>query len=173
VAFVRTATVTHTFTRIDLMSLQVKRVLLRCRVDDSSARRIIAGIGKRWIAEISVYGMDRNHACIAELFIAIDWARNAFHMSAGRNTVTIDGRWRNGISIEVESALELFEELCTAERLTMLCHTRYRVGVDRIAANKILGFTAAKPVRWRGKAIGTMMSVPEVDEFTVGVRIAE
>jgi hypothetical protein len=168
-----THTATRTFTRIDLMKLQIERVLYRCRIDETSTRQILAAIDQKWIAEISLYGMDTTGECHAELYMSIDWARNELHIAAGRNTVGVDDRWRDGIAIEVEKTLALFEDVCAERDLKVIFHTRYRSGVDSIAANEHLGFVAVNPVRWREGKVGSAMSVPELDEFTIGVRLTE
>jgi hypothetical protein len=111
--------------------------------------------------------------CHAELYISIDWDRNALHVAAGRNTVDVDGRWRDGIAIEVDRTLALFNDLCAERDLAVAFHTRYRAGVDRAAANGHLGFAPADPVQWREGRLGSAMSVPELDEFTIGVRLTE
>lgn len=171
-SFTRTSTATRTFTRIDLMRMQIQRVLMRCRVDEESTNKLLLAVTKKWIREISLYGLDGIGNCVGELFISIDWTKNQLHVAAGRNTVTIDERWKNDVSIEVEMALNLFEDLCRAERLSTIWHCRYREGVDGLLANTQLGFESATPVKWRGGYTGTGMSIPELDEFTVGVRIA-
>ncbi|HXA62217.1 MAG TPA: hypothetical protein VNW94_23960 [Streptosporangiaceae bacterium] len=39
-------------------------------------------------------------------------------------------------------------------------------------ANRELGFVSARPVQWSGGFQGTTMSIPELDEITVGVYLA-
>lgn len=168
-AITRTATYTATYTRTELIKLQVERVLVRSAMAPESVRAVLKGVDQRWISEISVYGLDRNGECHAELFIKIDWSRNALHMSAGRDTVQVDAGWQGGISTEVDLALGKFELFIRELGLRKVVHTRYGPGVDRAMANRQLGFTPATPVRWRGGTFGTVMSIPELDEVTVGV----
>jgi hypothetical protein len=172
ISLTRTATATRTFTRMDLMKMQIQRILLRCRVDTVATSKLLLGVSKKWIHQISLYGMDTNGQCVGELFVAIDWTKNELHVAAGRNTVTIDQRWQDDIAIEVEMALKLFEELCQAELLSTTWQCRYRANIDGSTANEHLGFRNATPVTWRGGFTGAGMSIPELDEFTVGVRIA-
>lgn len=172
-AVVRTRTATKTFTRVSLMKMQIDRVLTRSRVSSDYIRRILRGVDNRWIAEISVYAIDGAEACWCELFMRIDWSRNEIHVADGRDAVTIDSRWTDDIAVEVEKALGLFEDYANDHDLRILVHTRYRSEVDREAANRTLGFVNAEPVRWAGGMVGSAMTVPELDEFTVGINIID
>ena len=169
----RTTTATRSFTRVDLMKLQIERVLYRCRIEERSTQKILTAIDNQWIAELSLYGLDISDVCHVELYMAIDWARNKLHVAAGRNTISIDDRWRDGVAIEVEKTLALFDELCTERELSVLLHIRYRPGLDFQSINRSLGFAPAGPVHWRSGEVGSTMSPPELDEFTIGVRITE
>lgn len=172
-AVVRTRTATKTFTRVSLMKMQIDRVLTRTRVSSDYIRRILMGVDHKWIAEISVYAIDGADACWCELFMQIDWSRNEIHVAAGRDEVTIDSRWTDDIAVEVEKALGLFEEYADEHDLRILVHTRYRSGVDREQANRKLGFVNADPVRWAGGMVGSAMTVPELDEFSVGINLVD
>lgn len=171
--FTRTRTRTQTFTRAELIVVQVDRVLTRQRLPERYVDKILKGIRRRLIAEISIYGLDVHDACYAELFMRIDWARNQFHLAAGRDKVTIDSRWHDNLSIEADKSMELFEAFCHEFSLAVSCHARYAPGVDRDVANRELGFVRAEPVRWAGGLVGTAMSVPELDEFAVGVHFVD
>ena len=170
-AITRTRTATKTFTRVTLIKLQVDRILSRCDVDGDTIMKILMGIEEKWIQDIHVYALDGATKCWAELHVKIDWDRNQLHVTAGREQVTIDTRWRDDIAIEVEKTLALFEEYCQDKSLRFEVHTRYRRGVDRDSVNTRLGFVTAIPVQWAGKSFGSAMTVPEVDEFTIGINL--
>lgn len=172
-AITRTRTVTKTFTRTDLIKLQVDIALNRVGIPAASIKRFLLGLEYRWIAEISVYALDSHGQCWSELFFRVDWERNQFHILAGRDSVAIDERWRNDTAVEVERTLNLFYEYAMEHRLNVICHSRYRPGVDRAHANRTLGMVDASPVTWLGGTIGSSMTVPEVDEFTVGINMFE
>jgi hypothetical protein len=172
-AITRTATSTQTYTRTVLIKLQVDRVLSRVNLASSHIAKILQGIDNKWIAEVSVYGMNAQGYCSAELFMKMDWERNQFHVSVGKESLSVDNSWTGGISLEVEKTLGLFLEFVQSESLTALVHTRYAPGVDREAANRALGFVTASPVQWSGGFVGTAMTIPELDEFTVGLRLRE
>lgn len=170
-AVTKTRTQTKTFTRISLMKLQVDRILTRSRVGQSTIEKILDGIDRKWIAEVSLYGLDDDGKCWSEMYVKIDWDRNRIHVSAGRDSVAIDDRWRDDVAIEVEKVMELFEEYAEAQDLRIKCHTRYASGVDRDKANEVLGMKSVSKVKWAGGSEGSAMTVPEIDEFTVGIKL--
>jgi hypothetical protein len=170
-AITRSATHTSAYTRMALIKLQVSRVLQRTRIDASSARKILLGIEKRWISEISVYGLDGKDVCHIELYMKIDWSRNEIHISAGRDSIDIDERWHDGISIEVEQSMALFEDYARELALHNIFRVRYSPGVDLQFVRNQLGFKGAEPVKWRDGFRGTAMGIPELDEFTIGIRM--
>jgi hypothetical protein len=171
-AIARTATHTTTYTRMELIKLQVSRVLMRTRIGASSTRSILLGIENRWISEISIYGLDDIGICHVELYMKIDWYRNQFHIAAGRDSIDIDDRWNDGISIELEQSLALFEDYSREMELHNIFRVRYDPGVDRQFVRSQLGFSSADPVKWKGGFKGTAMGIPELDEFTIGINMA-
>jgi hypothetical protein len=170
-AITRTRTATKTFTRVVLIKLQVDRILSRCDIDSDTIMKIFTGIDEKWIQDVHVYGLDSTGQCWAELHVKIDWERNQLHVTAGREQVSIDSRWRDDIAIEVEKTLGLFEEYCKDKSLRFNVHVRYRSGVNVAHANSRLGFVAAERVRWAGEYFGSAMSVPEIDEFSIGINL--
>lgn len=172
-AVTRTTTVTKTFARVELIGLQIGIALRRAGVAESSARNVLQGASEKLIGEVSLYGLDSTKRCWAELFMKIDWRRHELHMTAGRTTVAIDAGWHDDLSVEVEMSERLFKDFCATHGLNVHLVIRYRPGVDRDAANRRLGFVRAAPVVWRGGAVGTAMSIPELDEFSVGVRLLD
>lgn len=172
-AISRTATYTATYPRMELIKLQIKRVLVRSGVDEGGVKSVLSGIEKRWISEVSVYVLDAGGDCYFELSIKVDWKRNEIHLSAGRDIVEVDSSWKNGISAEVDLSLGTFEKFVRERRLRKEVRVRYAPGVDRDKVNRILGFTPAAPVRWRGGTVGTAMSIPELDEVTVEIKGVE
>lgn len=171
-AIARTVTYTAAYARTELIKLQIERVLARSTQDRDYVRRLLLGVDRRWIGEISVYGLDQTDACHAELFVKIDWSRNTLHMSAGRDTVQVDAGWQDGISTEIDLALQKFEVVTRELGLRKVIYSRYAPGVNRETANRELGFQSANPVQWRSGFFGTTMSIPELDEVTVGVNLA-
>lgn len=172
-AITRTATYTATYTRTVLIKMQIERVLMRSGMNPRNMRSVLHGVDQRWISEISVYGLDGQGYCHTELFVRIDWNRNALHLAAGRDTVQIDAGWEDGISTEIDLALQKFETFCRDLRLTKKVTVRYAPGLDSHDINRRLGFSPAAPVQWRGGTIGTVMSIPELDEVTVGLNAAD
>jgi len=134
---------------------------------------IMKGINKKWIAEISLYGMNGQGLCAGELYVKIDWQRNTFHLAAGKDSILLDQSWNDGVSVEVEKTLALFLDFLSAEGLTIKCTTRYATGVDRTYANSVLGFSRGQKVTWVSGTVGTAMTIPELDEFTIGVKFSQ
>jgi hypothetical protein len=172
-AITRTATYTATYTRQALIELQISRILGRVGADRATQDAIIKGLHSKWIKELSFYAMNNVNQCRAELFVKIDWGRNSLHVSAGRDTISLDTSWRDGVAVEVEKTLALFLEFKASESLNVSIHTRYAPGVDYAHANRTLGFAPAGPVTWANGSIGTAMTIPELDEFTIGLNFAE
>lgn len=172
-AITRTATASTTHTRMALIKLQVSRVLQRTRIEASSTRSILLGIENRWISEISVYGLDDKDVCHIELYIKIDWSRNEIHIATGRDTIDIDDRWNNGVSIEVEQSVALFEEYSRELNLHNIFHVRCSPGMDRQVVWNRLGFKDVSKVKWRDGFRGTAMGIPELDEFTIGINMGQ
>jgi hypothetical protein len=171
-AITRTATYTATYARTELIKLQVERALVRSVMAPKSVRAVLWGVDQGWISEISVYGVDHNDECHAELFIKIDWSRNALHIAAGRDTIQLDAGWQGGISTEIDLALGKFEMFTRELGLRKIFRVRYSPGVDRDTINQKLGFRPGTPIRWHGGAVGTVMSIPELDEVTVGINVS-
>lgn len=169
----RTATYTATYTRLALIELQISRILGRAGASRSYQDSILKGVRNKWIAEISLYGMKYSGLCSAELYVRIDWQRNTLHISAGKDSISLDPSWHDGVSVEVEKTLALFVEFVSSEHLNVIIRTRYAPGVDRAYANRILGFESAEPVRWASGSIGTAMTIPELDEFTIGLNLSQ
>ncbi|MEV4173409.1 hypothetical protein [Nonomuraea sp. NPDC049709] len=171
-AIARTATYTATYARGELIKLQVHRILARCSNDQVHIRNLLRGVERRWISEISIYGLDQFGTCHVELFVKIDWGRHMLHMSAGRDTVQVDAGWQDGVATEIDLALQKFELVTRELGLRKIVHSRYAYGVDRDMANRELGMSPANPVQWRSGFYGTTMSIPELDEVTAGINLA-
>lgn len=171
-AVTRTVTYTKTYARTELLKLQVQRVLTRSTQNKSTITNLLKAIEYRWLHEVSVYGMDGNDKCHAELFVRIDWSKNALHMSSGRDTVQVDAGWEGGVAAEIDSALQTFELVIKELGLRKYIQFRYTPDVDQDMANRKLGFSKAKPVQWRSGYVGTTMNIYEIDEMDVGVNLA-
>jgi hypothetical protein len=169
----RTATFTATYTRQDLIELQISRLLGRVNASRSYQDAIMKGVRYKWIGELSLYGMNYSDRCKAELYVKVDWQQNRLQVAAGKDSIQLDSSWTQGVSVEVEKTLSLFSEYIKAEHLSVTIRTRYAPGVDREHANRVLGFETVERVKWASGSIGTAMSIPELDEFTIGINFAQ
>src|SRR6266404_3530448 len=123
--YTRTATTSKTFTRIDLLKLQVVIALRRARVAPATVGKIRKGVENGWLEKIVVYGVDSSDLVWCQLTLSIDWAQHSIHLTAGRVSVSIDDRWANDTAIEVDETLGLFEQFTRAKGLTSKVHVWY------------------------------------------------
>ncbi|MEV0975934.1 hypothetical protein [Streptomyces sp. NPDC049915] len=126
---------------------------------------------KKYVEHLLIYGTDLLGTVWCELDIKIDWSRHEFHMAAGRTTVGIDSRWRDGAAIEVDEAVDLFEKCMAARGLSPKVMYRYPAGADVQTIRKELGTGPGDPVKWAGVAEGPQMRVSGLDEVSAGIRI--
>ena len=168
ITYSRTATTTKTFTRIDLLKLQVVIALRRARIDSGTVNKIRNGVEKGWIEKIVVYGIDANDLAWCQLTMTIDWSQHKLHLTAGRISVSIDDRWKNDTAIEVDETLGLFEQYTQAKGLTSKVFVWYPNHVERESVQRALGFVTASPMNWAGQLQGTAMKIPELDELAIG-----
>ena len=169
----RTVTYTTTYTRQDLIELQISRLLSRVDASRSYQEAIMKGIRNKWIGELSLYGMNYSELCKAELYIKVDWQQNRLQIAAGKDSVKLDSSWSQGVSVETEKTLSLFLEYVSAEHLRVTVRVRYAPGVDHAHVDRVLGFKTVERVKWVSGKIGTAMSIPELDEFTIGMNFAQ
>lgn len=167
-AFTRTATVTKTFSRIDLLKMQVTIALRRTRVAKTTISKIQMGMDRRWIEKIIIYGVDGTGKAWCGLTIRIDWARHQLHMAAGRTTVAIDERWEDDTAVELDETLRLFEDFVATRDLQPLIHVWYPSGLNHSQIRQDLGFVTANSVSWAGHHHGVTVGIPEIDEMTIG-----
>lgn len=172
----RTVTYTKsiTCTRIDVIKSQVKIALVRTtELSDSTIKNcILEGIERKWISEVSVYGLDSSNLCKAQLIMEIDWEHHDLQIANGKATVVIteDGRtWKDNTAAELREAIILFMDYAKANNLKAKCHTRYAPGVNREEANRVLGMVDAEPIKWGAQHNGFLdFYIPEIRELRVG-----
>jgi hypothetical protein len=169
----KTKTVTATFTRINLIKSQIKIALIRTTdlSEETVEKSILKGIEKKWIKTVSIYALDTNNYCHAQLLLEIDWDEHNLQIKNGNATIAIadDGRtWKENTALEVREAISLFLDYVTEKSLEAICQTSYAPGVNREEANRELGMVSAEPVKWKGKTDGNIYDLPELKELKVG-----
>lgn len=170
-ATTKTKTVTKTYARTDLLIMQVE-IALRRTVDigETSLKKVFErGLREKIIGEIDIYGVDDQGYCRAQIRIEIDWKRHQLHIQEEREDVTINSRWIEGTSFEIDAATILFNEWVSKRNLRTFCHVIYAPGVDRSEANAMLGLHPADPVKWKGKKCSDSYQVDGLDELCVGL----
>lgn len=170
-ATTRTKTVTKTYARTDLLIMQVEIALRRTTdIDKTRLKEVFErGLREKMIGEIGIYGVDDQEYCHAQIKIEIDWKRHQFHIREGRGDVTIDSRWVEGTSIEIDVATRNFSKWVNDRNLRTFWYVTYVSGVDRSEANAMLGLRPADPVKWKGKMHSDSFQVDELDELGVGL----
>ncbi len=165
---------TRTYTRIDLIKTQFRIALRRgARLSSDDIDRLMIGFDNHWIQTIHIYGLDYQNLCRAQSILEVNWNEYQTQMSFGRATVAIDERWTDGASIELDEAVNLFDRFVTNHSLHVIYHAIYTSQVNLNAnlyayVQQILGHVRANPLQWAGPRQGTIMSIPELPECTVG-----
>ncbi|HEY2092206.1 MAG TPA: hypothetical protein VGJ81_09970 [Thermoanaerobaculia bacterium] len=160
---------------MQLLQLQIEIAIRRVgNVSERFQSAIKEGIERRWVGEISFYGLDSDSKCRAQLDLLIDWKTHDLEIANGRATVTIDGRWRDSTAIEVDAAVDLFNRYVHEMSLHSVCRVKYSSGVDHDLVNRTLGLVDAEPLRWaEGGNVDRSFKVPELKELRVGLRLLD
>ena len=174
-AYTRTRTVTTTWARIDLLIMQVRIALRRTtNTDETTLKEVFErGLHEKLIGEVNICGVDGQEQRHAEIRIMIDWEKHQLHIRAGREEVTIDSRWTEGTSIEIDEAVRLFNEYVRKKNLRTIWRVAYAPGVDVSRARKILGLVPADPVKWMGKKVSLLWRIEELDEMAVEFYVSD
>ena len=173
-----TYTGAFTYIRLELIKMQLK-IILRRTTDISKEtleNSIEKGITNRWIKEISIYGLDNNSLCRAQLDLEIDWNEYNLQVSMGRARVHIaDGFLsEDGALPDVDEAIKVFQKYVEHYSLTTKWTVTYRAGVDRQKVNDILGFIPAEPLKWaKGKKPLWAANIEELPEVKLGLYFVE
>lgn len=170
-AFTGTWATTGTYTRIDLITLQVRIGLRRSTtISQASLAAVQKGIDNHWIKKVSVYGFDNDKLCRAQLVLEIDWNEYNSFLSAGKATVAVDQKWIDNTAIEIDEAVNLFNNFVTQNNLKPEWRVTYVSWVDRDDINRQLGFTRSEPIKWvEQNGRSWINSIPEIPELYVGL----
>jgi hypothetical protein len=168
----RTYTATKTWSRLNLIKLQVRIMLQRGAViTREGVDSVVKGVENKWIDRVFLYGFDKNNRVNCELVIGIQWSRHEVHMTAGRLKVTTTG-WTNDTSIELQECLTLFNEYVEANSLRSECQVSYASHyseLEKSEFNRVLGFVPGTPPIWSAQSDGVTSKIPELDEVSVSL----
>lgn len=169
-AFTGTWATTGTYTRIDLITMQI-RIALRhsTKISKTDLAAIQKGIDNYWIKQVSVYGFDKDGLCRAELILEIDWNEYDSLLSAGKATVAIDQKWIDNTAIEIDEAVNLFNKFVTQNDLNPEWRVVYVSWVNRDDINDKLGFVRSAPINWAGQGKLWKQPIEGLSELHVGL----
>jgi hypothetical protein len=160
-------TTSNTYTRLDLITMQVRVVLRKAGIEEVVVNRVSKGLGLKWIERVAICGQNARGLTSCQLGLKIDWSRHELHMAAGRSTVPVGGEWKDGLAIEVQEPLSLYLDCVRARGLHTRLYLWYPPTVPRETANRELGFVTASPPRWAGNPEAAAdFRIHELDEVT-------
>lgn len=163
-----TYTGTKTFTRVELLKLQVHIALRKTTniTDEILARTVDKGIDKQLLSKITVYGVDDQNICRAQLILEIDWDEHNRQIMHGKATVTIDSRWTDDTAIELDETIKIFNSYVESNSLKVKWQYSHPQEVDLAVVCRELGVVKAETIKlkpiWEKK-------IPELPELCVGL----
>lgn len=174
-ASTNTFTATKTFTRMNLLKMQI-RIALRNTSDiayESLNNIVNQGIEKKYLKKINVYGIDEEKYCRAQMSMEIDWDEHNLQMSKGKVTVAVDKKWKDDTAVEVDEVVQLFNDIVEYWSLKTQVHYVYSPNVDTEKVNKELGLSSAENIQWKTATKDeTSKKIPKLSELKVGIRLA-
>lgn len=170
-----THTYTSTFVRLDLIKMQVRVMLRRTTmISQSSLSFLERLLDKKCVSTVSVYGLDRHNLCRVQLSLEIDWREYNFQITHGRAKVSIDERWKDNTAIEVDEAINLFNDFVSTKSLSTQWGYSLCSWADTTEQRRALGIPLgnAEPVKWT-PSNNWSSTIPELQEVRVGLRFGE
>jgi hypothetical protein len=176
-AVTRTNTRTFTFTRIELIKMQVSIALRRTTiVPEETLSKLLIGIENKWIEEFHVYAFDKNNLCKAELRLRMDWVKHTAEINMGNKDVTINNKWENNTAIELDESIKLFNSYVQTDGLWTEWRISFTLAVRSNSellkkAREVLGTHQGESIKWASKKEGSEFTIPELSELKVGCYI--
>src|SRR5579871_2359322 len=114
-----TRTSTKTYTRIDLLIMQVRIALNKTlNISEEKFDQIFRqGLRLKLIGSVTIYAIQSDGRCRAQLRLTIDWDRHSVHIAEGREPISIDRRWHGETAPELEVYVEGFVEFVNDHNL--------------------------------------------------------
>jgi len=172
----RTTTSSSTFSRVELLALQLDFIVSATVAGIDLERLLRIGvIENKWIELFYVDAVDTDGKICAQIIVRIDWERNAIHVSLGRNEIALDERLSKGkrLDARIDALTASFNRIVERKKLKTVWSLRYRSDVDRIEANSVLGLAAGPKREWaNGERMHALGIVPQkLDELSVDLEI--
>lgn len=169
-----TQTATKTFARLALLKAQVRIALRRTtNITPSILEKTFdQGLEHKWISKITIYAVDSDKCCRAQLILDIDWDEYDFQLAQGKATVAIDQRWQDDTAIELDEIIKLFNEYVAEYSLNTKYQVTRRAGFSKEMVQEALGLCDAEPIKWKQRN-GYSTKIPELSELRIGFYVAD
>lgn len=171
---------TKTFTRIGAIKRQFRTLLRRATsISLETLEKLEKGLDDPWIAEVSVYGLDKQKLCRAQLILKIDWNEYKLQIDAGRATVAVDEKkWVDETAIEVDECIRLFNDFVEEKSLITEWVVVFAASVraDDTKLKEVrntLGLQPREPFKWAKKGQGWLDKISELPELRVGCYLVD
>lgn len=167
-----TSSSTRTFSRIDLLTTQVKIVLRRTTTARPDVlTKIEEGVRKCYIKAVSVVAIDHQGLCRAQLELEIDWDEFNLQISRGKLKVAIDG-WSDDTAIEIDELISLFMKVVRERQLSTEWRCTINPAFDFNTVCSVLDMRRAESIRWSGEPTDAWSSlIPELPELRASIRL--
>ncbi len=170
----------NTFARIALIQWQFSAALRQTTaITEETLNKLLLGVAddQRWIEKVSIYGLTADNLCRAELTLEIDWDEYNLQISQARVLVAVDEkRWRDNTAPEVSDAIKIFNKfvkMCNLETTWQITYTDqvYQTSKQHASVDRTLGLVTAEPIKWVTTEQSLKITVGELPEITVGLRL--
>ena len=171
---VNTKTETKSYPRLKLLKMQVI-ITLRKLVDlsDNTRTKIDKALDKQWIKIFKIYGCDSTDKKICELVLSIDWERHTLNLEKN-STVVVNKKWKDGVMIELNEAIELFNGIVEESNLTTdyVVIFNEKLNLNREQIKKEMGYITAPVIDWKNEPVSCTSRNNQLSEFGIEVKIA-
>jgi hypothetical protein len=170
-SYTNTRTQTYTRARMHLIRVQFKSFASRFHYSDSCIEALPDAIKDGLVSALIVYANNEAGQTVASVDLHIDWT--AHDELKETLEVTIDARWKDDVSPQVDIFGEGFEEFVASKDLTL---NRRVVLSDKCRANpelyevamERLGLVPGEKVVWKADPIGQSERLRGLAEMSTG-----
>ncbi len=157
--------------RTMLLKMQVRRILSHADMNTSTIEKYLSGIDRQLIDSMHI-GWKVGDRYYFQVSFRIDWVAHRAFVSEGASDVAMGPGWNDGISVEVDGALQLFSEYPTMTvRSLESAHGLHSDSLSFEVLCAKLGLTPGPSVRWAsGTPASDSFRIPGLPEASVRVR---
>ena len=176
VTYTNTTTRTYTRARMHLIRVQFKSFATRFAYTPTCIEALPGAVEEQLVSSLTVYADTSAGESVASVTLRIDWGA---HDELKETTeVSIDARWRDDVSPQLEVFEESFEDFVEEQGLVLdrrielseACRddpTRYEATLAR------LDLVPADPIRWKNKPLGQTERIRGLAEMSAEVQFAD